>query len=163
SQHPARERPRSFRAIVPDRSCGIFRIPRGWYTLALSSTCGRSQPFPRQGFQVGDSRALWRQPRTVDGGVLMKRFARVACVVVASLIIAASNGSGRPPVGADESRFYAGLTLGPTFGHKSSGFVGIEAGATVQGPVAVFVEGGHMGNVGTADLDARAQTIANAV
>ena len=93
----------------------------------------------------------------------MKRFARVACVVVALLIIAASNSSAQPPVGADESRFYAGLTLGPTFGHKSSGFIGIEAGASVQGPVAVFVEGGHMNNVGTADLDARAQTIANAV
>lgn len=93
----------------------------------------------------------------------MKRFARVACVVVALLIIAASNSSAQPPVGADESRFYAGLTLGPTFGHKSSGFVGIEAGAWVQGPVAVFFEAGHMNNVGTSDLDTRAQTIANAV
>src|SRR5262249_32091741 len=50
-----------------------------------------------------------------------------------------------------------------TFGHKSSGSVGVEAGGQLGGPIGVFIEGGRMMNVGTDDLDARALKIANAV
>jgi opacity protein-like surface antigen len=78
------------------------------------------------------------------------------------VLVVAGRSEAQPPVG-DESRFYAGLTLGATFGHKSSGSVGVEAGGMFGGPLGVFIEGGHMMNVGTEDLDARAQKIANAV
>src|SRR5262249_38117406 len=91
----------------------------------------------------------------------MMRLCVVSCVFVALLAVA-GRSEAQPPAG-DESRFYAGLTLGATFGHKSSGSVGVEAGGMRGGPIGIFVEGGHMMNVGTEDLDARAQKIANAV
>lgn len=92
----------------------------------------------------------------------MKRFARVAsCAVIGFLALAARAQAQTPPV--EPSRFYAGITFGATLGHKSSGSIGAEVGGQVSGPVWVFFEGGHMGNVGTSDLDARAQKIANFV
>src|SRR4051812_4630577 len=93
----------------------------------------------------------------------MMRFVRVvSCVVIGLFAVAARSQAQTPAAGADESRFYAGLTLGATFGHKSSGSVGGEAGGQV-GPVGVFLEGGRMMNVGTQDLDTRALSITNAV
>src|SRR5262245_51475306 len=92
----------------------------------------------------------------------MMRFVRVVTCVVIGLTAVAAQSQAQTPGATDESNFYAGLTLGATFGHKSSGSVGGEAGGQV-GPVGIFLEGGHMMNVGTEDLDARALTIANAV
>jgi opacity protein-like surface antigen len=92
----------------------------------------------------------------------MMRFARVVSCVLVGLLAVAGRSEAQPPAG-DESRFYAGLTLGATFGHKSSGSVGVEAGGLISGPIGIFLEGGRMMNVGTEDLDARALRIANAV
>jgi len=92
----------------------------------------------------------------------MMRLARVVSCVFVALFAVAGWSEAQVPTG-DESRFYAGLTLGATFGHKSSGSVGFEGGGMLGGPIGIFVEAGHMMNVGTEDLDARAQKIANAV
>jgi opacity protein-like surface antigen len=84
--------------------------------------------------------------------------------VIASLALAAQSAAQTSTAGmSDDSRFYAGVTFGATFGHKSSGAVGVEAGGQLAGPVGIFVEGGRMMNVGTQSLDDRAATIANAV
>jgi opacity protein-like surface antigen len=56
--------------------------------------------------------------------------------------------------------FYAELVGAGTFGHVSSGSVGLEAGYRVAQAWQVFVEGGRMSNVATANLDQRAQVIA---
>ena len=92
----------------------------------------------------------------------MMRLARVVLCVFVGLLAVAGRSEAQSPAG-DESRFYAGVSLGATFGHKSSGSVGFEAGGMFGGPLGVFVEAGRMMNVGTESLDARAQTIANAV
>jgi opacity protein-like surface antigen len=92
----------------------------------------------------------------------MMRVVRIVSCVVIGLLAVAVRSQAQPAAGADESRFYAGLTVGATFGHKSSGSVGGEAGGQV-GPVGIFLEGGRMMNVGTQDLDDRALKIANAV
>lgn len=92
----------------------------------------------------------------------MMRFARVASFVVIGLV-ALTVPSQAQTATAMDSRYYAGVDFGATFGHKSSGFFGAEAGARITGPLAVFVEGGQMRNVGTEDLDQRALKIANAV
>lgn len=95
----------------------------------------------------------------------MMRFARVASYVVIGLFAVSARAQAQPPVGstADAGRFYAAFTAGATFGHKSSGSVGAEAGGRVTEAIDVFIEGGRMMNVGTQDLDNRALTIANAV
>jgi opacity protein-like surface antigen len=53
--------------------------------------------------------------------------------------------------------------VGATVAHQVSGALGGEAGFRLTGAVDAFVEGGHLWNVGTQDLDARAQTIAHVV
>lgn len=95
----------------------------------------------------------------------MMRLARVVSFVVIALVGLSARGQAQTSSAGTtpDSRFYAGVDFGATFGHKSSGFVGGEAGARLMGPFEVFVEGGQMKNVGTSDLDARAQKIANAV
>jgi opacity protein-like surface antigen len=93
----------------------------------------------------------------------MMRCAHVAMFVVIGLVAVAARSQAQAPVGTDSSRFYADVTFGATFGHKSSGSIGGEAGFHVTNPLAIFIEGGRMSNVGTEDLDARALRIANAV
>ncbi len=60
----------------------------------------------------------------------------------------------------EEKRGYAMVAAAATLGNKSDKSFGVEAGYRVASSWDVFVEVGHMGNVGTADLDARAQRIA---
>lgn len=93
----------------------------------------------------------------------MMSFARVVSCAAIVLLAMAARSEAQTAASSDASRFYAGVTFGATFGHKSSGSVGAEIGGQLTGPVAVFFEGGRMMNVGTSDLDARATTIANAV
>jgi opacity protein-like surface antigen len=95
----------------------------------------------------------------------MMRFARVVSCVVIGFVAFGARASAQTPAGtaSSEPRFYAAIDFGATFGHKSSGFFGGEAGARITGPLAVFLEGGQMRNVGSQDLDDRAFLIANAV
>src|SRR5262245_63061477 len=62
---------------------------------------------------------------------------------------------------AAEPRWYGEVTAAATFGHKSNAAFGVEGGGRLNEMFVVFVETGHMGNVGNSDLDGRAQKIAN--
>jgi opacity protein-like surface antigen len=94
----------------------------------------------------------------------MKRLAWIAVVCLVATL-----GPGARPARAQaapggpgpDSKFYAEFNFGPTLGHHSDLFVGGEGGMKLTDTIDVFVEGGHMGNVGTSDLDERATTIAN--
>jgi opacity protein-like surface antigen len=65
------------------------------------------------------------------------------------------------PAGGSDPKMYAEFNLGPTLGHKSDTFIGAEAGYRIIPDIDVFVEVGHMQNVGTDALDANAATIAS--
>jgi opacity protein-like surface antigen len=91
----------------------------------------------------------------------MKRFACVAAVCLVSILgIGASSAYAQTAAGAD-SKMYAEFNGGPTLGHKSSGFFGGEFGFRLTEGLEVYVEGTHMNNVGTSQLDADAALIAN--
>jgi opacity protein-like surface antigen len=92
----------------------------------------------------------------------MMRAARVS-TSFAMVICAASLAQAQTPAAdADRSSGYAEIAVGATFGHKSSGSIGAEAGWRVADEVDVFFEGGHIRNAGTQGLDDRAAIIANA-
>jgi hypothetical protein len=95
----------------------------------------------------------------------MMRYARVVSCVVMVLLAMVTTAQAQTPAAtaADDSRFSVAFDFGATFGHKSSGFFGGEGTYRLSGPLGIYVEGGHMMNVGTEDLDQRALTIANAV
>jgi opacity protein-like surface antigen len=92
----------------------------------------------------------------------MKRFARVAtlCLVITWCAAAAASAQTTSASGSGDSRLYAEFNVGPTLGHKSDSFVGGEAGGRLIPDLDVYVEFGHMGNVGTTEMDAAAATIA---
>ena len=91
----------------------------------------------------------------------MKRFASVAAVcLVVTLGIGVRSAHAQAAPAAD-SQMYAEINFGPTLGHKSDAFVGGEFGYRLTETLDLFVEGGHMGNVATTDLDDRAAIIAN--
>ena len=59
---------------------------------------------------------------------------------------------------------YAEVTFGPTFGHKSGGSVGAEAGYFLEAlGFGVFAEGGRMSNIATSQIDVKAQRIASEI
>jgi opacity protein-like surface antigen len=106
-------------------------------------------------------------PQTRDalafGGALMKRFVR--CSTLITVLTACGTGTvrGQTPGTTGPDRGYAELTVGATLGHKSASSIGGEAGYTVTETWQVFLEAGRMGNVATADADARALIIGNAI
>jgi opacity protein-like surface antigen len=84
------------------------------------------------------------------------------------LLVATICGSGAAAAQATavqpaDPPWYAELNAAATLGHRSASSFGGEGGYRVRDDVDVFVEGGHMRNVGSADLDARAQKVASAV
>ena len=90
----------------------------------------------------------------------MMRVNCVVCAWIATLV--AGTGTARAQSTAPvEGRFYAEVAAAATLGNKSDKSFGAEVGYRVANSWEVFAEGGRMGNVGTDDLDARAQTIAN--
>lgn len=91
------------------------------------------------------------------------RLARVVSCIVLTLFALAPRAQAQAAPPDETSRFYAEFTGGATFGHKSSGSIGAEGGYRISGPFLVFFEVGHMFNIGSSDLDARAQTIGDAV
>ena len=95
----------------------------------------------------------------------MMRCARVVSFVIVGSLMLAARGQAQTPAGAsgDSSKFFGAFDVGATFGHKSSGSYGGEFGMRLAREFGVSVEGGHMANVGTEELDQRAQSIANAV
>ena len=95
----------------------------------------------------------------------MMRVARVVSFVLIGFAAFAVRSEAQisAPVGAEMPKFFAAVDAAATFGHKSSGAFGGEAGMQVNKMIAVSIEGGHMINVGTAELDQKAQNIANSV
>jgi hypothetical protein len=93
----------------------------------------------------------------------MMRFARVVSCALLCLFAFAARGQAQTPGASDTSKFYVEFDTGASLGHKSSGFFGGEAGYRITGPIAVFAEVGHQGNVGTSALDAKAKIVADAV
>jgi outer membrane protein with beta-barrel domain len=93
----------------------------------------------------------------------MKRCAYVAILsLVGSLSVGASTARAQtPPPAAPDHGLAVEVTAGPTLGHKSAGFVSGEMGWRLTDKIDLFVEGGHMTNVGTSLLDANAGTIAD--
>jgi len=86
----------------------------------------------------------------------MMRLVRLA----ACLGIVLLAGAGRSQAQTTEPRWYGEVTAAATLGHKSDKAFGGEAGGILTGDIGVFIEGGHMGNVGNTDLETRAQKIA---
>jgi opacity protein-like surface antigen len=102
----------------------------------------------------------------------MMRFVRVVpCVVLCVLALAAPGraqtaAAGRsqtPAAGSETSPYYVEANTALTFGHTASGSFGGEFGMKLRGALGVFVEGGYMIDVGTSDLDARVQPLADLV
>jgi opacity protein-like surface antigen len=94
----------------------------------------------------------------------MKRSACVAFVLlVGTLCVGASRAQAQAPAAARESRLSIEIAGGPTLGHKSAGFVAGEVAWRLNSKLDVFVEVGHMTNVGTSALDDHASVIANAL
>ena len=89
--------------------------------------------------------------------------ARIATLWLVVTLCAGAASAQTPPPAGPESPFYGEVDLGATFGHKSDTSAGGEFGVRVAEGFDIMIEGGHMGNVGTSDLDARAAGIANAL
>jgi len=88
----------------------------------------------------------------------MMRFARlVTCFVIVTL----TGVSRSQAQSASQPRWYGEVTAAATLGHKSDTGFGGEAGGRFSDLLDVFIEGGHMGNVGNTDLDTRARKIAD--
>lgn len=87
----------------------------------------------------------------------MLRGARVftvfATVVLGSAVAAEAQTAAEP-------RYFADVSAAATLGHKSDKAFGGEFGMRLTPDIDAFVEFGHMGNVGTTDLENRAQVIA---
>src|SRR5262245_17243110 len=90
----------------------------------------------------------------------MMRFVRVQTWLVAFVLMGAAGASAQT---STEPKFYAEFTVAATLGHKSDTSVGGEAGYRLSDSIDAFMEATRMFNVGTSDLDARAQKIADAV
>jgi opacity protein-like surface antigen len=92
----------------------------------------------------------------------MNRFVRVVTAWLACTlgIGAVSADAQTTPSSGSGPRVWVELTGGPTLGHKSDTFIGGEIGLRLIAGLDVFIEGGHMGNVGDASLDTAAGKIA---
>jgi len=96
----------------------------------------------------------------------MKRcvfIATVSLVAVLYLDVSPASAQAAAPAATPAAQATKASLLvsgGPTLGNKSAGFVAIEIGWRLTDKVDLFVEGGHMGNVGTSALEANAGVIA---
>jgi len=86
---------------------------------------------------------------------------RCARLVTCFVIVILAGVSRSQAQSASEPRWYGEVTAAATLGHKSDTSFGGEVGGRLSDLLDVFIEGGHMGNVGNTDLDARAQVIAD--
>jgi hypothetical protein len=93
----------------------------------------------------------------------MMRLVRVATVAAWGFLASSGVSLAQASAGSDDSRAYLEVTAGGTFGHNTSASFGGEAGIRVMNGLDVFLEGGRMRNIGSNDLDGRAQKIASAV
>ena len=92
----------------------------------------------------------------------MTRIVRVFTLVFAVGLCRAATVQAQATTSAP-SPYYLAVDAGATLGHSSDKFIGAEAGLRWQDTWDAFLEGGHIGNVATADLDSRATLIANSL
>ena len=89
----------------------------------------------------------------------MKRFARVVPILLALTLCASAVATAQPAArGATKS--YAEFDVAATLGHKSDVSIGGEYGFHLSPDFDVFVEGGHIGNAATSQMDDDAGRIA---
>jgi opacity protein-like surface antigen len=89
----------------------------------------------------------------------MKRFARVVPILLALTLCASAVATAQPAArGATKS--YAEFDVAATLGHKSDVSIGGEYGFHLSPDFDVFVEGGHIGNAATSQMDDDAARIA---
>ena len=86
---------------------------------------------------------------------------RCARLVTCFVIVTLAGVSRSQAQSAGDPRWYGEVTAAATLGHKSDTSFGAEVGGRLSDLLDVFIETGHMGNVGNTDLDARAQVIAD--
>ncbi len=93
------------------------------------------------------------------------RVARVVSFVLVGCLGLAARGQAQmsAPVGAESPKFFAAFDVAATFGHQSSGAFGGEVGMRLTKVIGASIEVGQMKNVGTAELDEKAQNIASSV
>lgn len=90
----------------------------------------------------------------------MKRFARVALCMAGTLGVGAVSAHAQTTSSGSDPRLYVELNGGPTLGHASDKFIGAEGGLRLVSGLYLFVEGSHIGNAATTELDRRAAIIA---
>jgi len=89
----------------------------------------------------------------------MKRFARVVPILLA-LTLSASAAATAQPAARGATKSYAEFDVAATLGHKSDVSIGGEYGFHLSPDFDVFVEGGHIGNAATSQMDDDAARIA---
>ena len=99
----------------------------------------------------------------------MKRFVRYSALITVALACGAT-ARAQTPGTASTDRGYAEVAAAATLGHKSASSFGGEAGyrllevnSSLIDELHIFIEAGRMGNVASADTDARALIIGNAI
>jgi opacity protein-like surface antigen len=92
--------------------------------------------------------------------VRMNRFAMVLVVMLAGGVGSVAAQTPGTSTATEDRPWYGEFAAAATFGHKSSGSAGGEAGYSINDQWQVFIEAGRMANVATAALDQRAQLIA---
>ena len=88
----------------------------------------------------------------------MMRFARVVPILLALTLCASAVATAQTATGATTS--YAEFDFAATLGHKSDTSIGGEYGFHLSPDFDVFVEGGHIGNAATSQMDDDAALIA---
>ena len=90
----------------------------------------------------------------------MKRLVRIVAVMAAGLVATAGAAHAQT---ADTGKFYAEATASSSFGHTSSGAFGAEIGYRLTKLFGVYLEGGRIKNVASADVEAKAKIIGDAL
>ncbi|MCC7417876.1 MAG: outer membrane beta-barrel protein [Acidobacteria bacterium] len=91
----------------------------------------------------------------------MMRLVRSAMIFVPLGALLAAPAAAQPP--AVEAPFYVEGAVAATLGHASGSLFGAELGYRMNDTWELFVEGGHMGNITTADAERRAGLIGAAL
>jgi opacity protein-like surface antigen len=86
---------------------------------------------------------------------------RSVCTAAVLIVVCAAGTVSAQSAGST-SPWSAEVNTAATLGHRSSWSVGAEGDYRIVGDIDAFVEIGHIGSVGTNDLDTRARRIASA-
>src|SRR5689334_14762318 len=95
----------------------------------------------------------------------MMRLVRSALVFVPLFALSASAAVAQTPASTPPAQgpFYVEGDVAATLGHSSGSAYGAEIGYQLNDAWHIYVEAGHMGNITTADAEARASHIATSI